>query len=127
MTIVESATSPLITSCRLVIDNLDTLKNSRIVESSLHELKASIHSLVNIANSNLLIEFPIEIVGEPIDNIGFEIGGTYLPNLKFTEMKIFAIDTLEQAERLSDFSLCVAKIRRDHHLFQNVATRKEPC
>ena len=111
MTIVESTNSPLIMSCRSVIDYLDTLKNSGIVESLLHELKTSIHSLINIANSNLLIEFPIEIVGEPIDNIGFEIGGTYLPDLKFTEMKIFVIDNLEQAEKLSDFSLCLDALR----------------
>ena len=111
MTIVESATSPLITSCRLVIDNLDTLKNSRIVESSLLELKTSIHSLVNTVNSNLLLEFPISIVDESIDDIRFEIGGTYLPDLKFTEMKIFVTDTLEQAERLSDVYLCLNAIR----------------
>ena len=64
-----------------------------------------------IANSTTLLEFPIDIVDEPIDEIGFEIGGTFLPELKFTEMKIFATDTLEQAERLSDVSLCLDALR----------------
>jgi hypothetical protein len=106
-TVIESTPSPITARCRLVIDYLDTLKNNEIVESSLHELKTSIHALV----STLLLEFPIDIVGEPIDNIGFEIGGTYLPDLKFTEMKNYAIDALEQAERHSDETQCLDALR----------------
>lgn len=110
-TVFESTLSPITARCRLVIDYLDTLKNNEIVESSLHELKTSIHALVSIANSNLLLKFPIDIVGEPIDDIRFEIGGPHLSELKFTEMRSFAIDTLEQAERLSDVTLCLDAIR----------------
>jgi len=62
-------------------------------------------------NSNLLIEFPIDIVSEPINDIGFEIGGPHLSELKFSEMRTFAIDTLEQAERLADITLCLDALR----------------
>jgi hypothetical protein len=110
-TVIESTPSPITARCRLVIDYLNTLKNNEIVESSLHELKTSIHALVSTANSNLLLEFPIDIVGEPIDDIRFEIGGPHLSELKFTEMRSFAIDTLEQAERLSDVTLCLDALR----------------
>lgn len=110
-TIIETTTTPLMTKCSLVIDYLDTLKNNKIVESSLHELKTSIHALVSTANSNLLLEFPIDIVDEPIDDIWFEIGGPHLSELKFTEMRSFVIDTLEQAERISDVTLCLDALR----------------
>jgi hypothetical protein len=111
MTIVEPPTIPLMASCRLVIEHLETLKNCGINKSSLHKLKTSIQSLSNNANSNLLIEFPIDIAEEPIDDIWFEIGGPHLSALKFTEMKSFVIDTLEQAQRTSDVGLCLDALR----------------
>jgi hypothetical protein len=46
-----------------------------------------------------------------IDDFWFEIGGPLLPALKFTEMKSFVTDTLEQAQRLSDVSLCLDALR----------------
>jgi hypothetical protein len=107
MTIVEFTSTPLIASCRLVIDHIDKLKNCWIDKSSLHKLKASFQSLFSNANSNLLKDFPIDITEEPIKDIEFEIGGPYHSALKFTEMKSFVIDTLEQAQRLSDAGLCL--------------------
>jgi hypothetical protein len=111
MTIVEFTTTPLMASCRLVIDYLDILKNSKINRSSLNELKTSIHALGSTANSKLLLDFPIDIVDESIDDVRFEIGGPHLPELKFTEMRSFVIDTLEQAERLEDITLCLDALR----------------
>jgi hypothetical protein len=110
-TVVKSTPSPITACCRLAIDYLDALKNSKIVESLVNELKASIHSLVDVVNSSILVGFQIEIVDNSIDDIEFEIGGSYLPGLKFSEMKSFAIDAIEQAERLSDESLCLDAIR----------------
>jgi hypothetical protein len=110
-TVFESTPSPITAHCRLVIDYLDVLKNSKIVESLVNEIKASIHSLVDVVNSSILIGFQIEIVDNSIDDIEFEIGGSYLPELKFSEMKTFAIDAIKQAERLSDESLCLDAIR----------------
>jgi hypothetical protein len=111
MTIVEFTTTPLMASCRLVIDQLDALKNCGIDKSSLYKLKASFQSLTSNANSNLLKDFPIDITEEPIDDFWFEIGGPYHSALKFTEMKGFVIDTLEQAQRLSDAGLCLDALR----------------
>ena len=111
MTIVEFTTTPLMASCRVVIDYLDILKNSKINRSSVNELKTSIHVLESTVNSNLLLGFPIDIIDEPIDDVRFEIGGPHLPELKFTEMRSFVIDTLQQAERLADVTLCLDALR----------------
>jgi hypothetical protein len=111
MTIVEFTSTPLIASCRLVIDHIDKLKNCGIDKSSLYELKASFQSLFSNANSNLLKDFPIDITEEPIEDFWFEIGGPLLPALKFTEMKSFVIVTLEHTQRLSDVSLCLDALR----------------
>jgi hypothetical protein len=111
MTIVEFTTTPLMASCRLVLDRIDKLKNCGIDKSSLYKLKTSFQSLSNNANSNLLEDFPIDIAEEPIEDFWFEIGGPYHSVLKFTEMKNFVIDTLEQAQRNSDISLCLDALR----------------
>jgi len=110
-TVFESTPSPITARCRLVIDYLDVLKNSKMVESLVNDLKASIHSLVDVVNSSILIGFQIEIVDNSIDDIEFEIGGSYHPELKFSEMKSFTIAAIKQAERLSDESLCLDAIR----------------
>ena len=96
---------------RAVIDYIDELKNSRIDGVSLDRLKTLIQTLSDVSNLKLLQGFPIEIIIKPIDDIRFEIGGSYHPKLKFAKMTSFAINTLEQAERFSDESGCLDALR----------------
>jgi hypothetical protein len=109
--------SPLVQECsaasvgRTVIDYTDEVKNSRIEAVSSGRLKTLIQTLVDISNFRLLQGFPIDVIYIPIDDIGFEIGSSYHPELKFSKMKSFVIDALEEAERLSDVTRCLDALR----------------
>ena len=109
--------SPMVQECsamsigRTLIDCIGDIKNSRIDVVSLDRLKTLIQTLVDISNFRLLQGFPIDVIYVPIDDIGFEIGGSYHPELKFSKVKSFVIDALEEAERLSDVTRCLDALR----------------
>jgi hypothetical protein len=96
---------------RAVTDRADELRNSKISNASLSEFKTSIRSLVKLANSKLLRDFPIEVVDTPIDNIEYETNSAYFPDLKFSKMKRFVIESFEEAERVFGDGLCINAIR----------------
>jgi hypothetical protein len=98
-------------SAHALIDRIDVVKNSKISDSSLSEIKTHIRLLVNLCNSKLLRDFPIEVIATPIDNIEFETSSAYFPNLKFLKMKNFVIEALNEAESLFDDSLCIDAMR----------------
>jgi hypothetical protein len=97
--------SIIISSAQRVIDYIDEIKNIKIDGIALHRLKTSIQILIEASNSNLLRTFPVEIIDEPIDKVGFEIRST--SKLKFSEVPNFAIDSLGQAENLMDDTRCL--------------------
>ena len=109
--------SPMVQECsamnigRTLIDCIGDIKNSRIDAVSLDRLKTLIQTLVDISNFRLLQGFPIGVIYVPIDDISFEIGGSYHPELKFSKVKSFVIDALEEAERLSDVTRCLDALR----------------
>lgn len=96
-------------ACAL-FDRIDEPKNSKISDTALNEIKRSIRLLVNLYNSKLLRNFPIEVIETPIDNIEFETCSAYYPDLKFSKMNNFVIKTLEEAERMLDDGLCIDAI-----------------
>lgn len=96
---------------RRVFDYIDEVKNSRIEAVSSGRFKTLIQTLVDISNLRLLQGFPIDVIYIPIDDIGFAIGSSYHPELKFSKMKNFVIDALEEAERLSDVTRCLDALR----------------
>jgi hypothetical protein len=106
---IEDTSTVLV--ARSVFNHIDAIKNTEIDNTALSRLKTSIGSLVNRCNSNLLKDFPIEVVETPIDNIEFETSSAYFPNLKFLKMKNFVIEALNEAESLFDDSLCIDAMR----------------
>ena len=86
---VQMSNSPLVQECstasvaRTVIDYIDEVKNSRIEAVSSGRLKTLIQTLVDISNFRLLQGFLIDVIYIPIDDIRFEIGSSYHPELKF--------------------------------------------
>jgi hypothetical protein len=107
---LSDGTNSTVFIARTAISRIDSLKNTKIDNTALSRLKTMIRSLVNLGNSKLLRDFPIEIVDIPIDNIEFKTSCSYYPDLKFSNMKSFVIETLEQARLLAD-SLCITAIR----------------
>jgi hypothetical protein len=107
-TIQDSSTAFV---ARAMIDQIDSLKNTKITNATLSEITTSIRVLVNLCNSKLLSDFPIEVLETPIDNVEFETSSAYYPDLKFSKMKNFVIKTLDRSERVLDDSLCLNAIR----------------
>jgi hypothetical protein len=107
-TIQDSSTAFV---ARAMIDQIETLKNTKITDATLREITTYIRVLVNLCNSKLLSDFPIEVVETPIDNIEFETSSSYFPDLKFSKMKNFVIRALGEAEKMFDDGLCIDAIR----------------
>ena len=99
--------SAVISSAQKVIDFIDEIKNRRIDSITLRELRTLLQIFVDVINSKPLRTFPVMIIEEPIDKVGFEIGSTYFSKLKFSEVPNFVIDSLGQAENLSDEARCL--------------------
>ena len=103
--------SAVITSARKVIDFIDKIKNRRIDSITLRELRTLFQIFVDAINSKPLRTFPVMIIEEPIDKVGFDIGNTYFSKLKFSEVPNFVIDSLGQAENLIDDTRCLDVLR----------------
>jgi len=100
--------SALISSAQKVIDFIDEIKNRRIDSITLRELRTLFQIFVDVINSKPLRTFPVEIIDEPIDKVGFEIRS---PNLKFSEISRLVIDSLNEAETRMDDGRCLDALR----------------
>lgn len=103
--------SAVISSAQKVIDFIDEIKNRRIDSITLRELRTLFQIFVDVINSKPLRTFPVEIIDEPIVKISFEIRSTYCPNLKFSEISRFVIDSLKEAENHMDDGRCLDALR----------------
>jgi hypothetical protein len=103
--------SAVVTSAQKIIDFIGKIKNTELTGVPLHELRTLFQILVDTCNSKPLKTFPVKIIDEPIDKIGFQIRSTYLPGLKFSEVPSFVIDSLGQAENHIDDTRCLDALR----------------
>ena len=97
----------VVTYAQKVIEYIDEIKNRQVDSVTLRELRTLFQILVDACNSKPLKTFPVKIINEPIDKVGFEIRTTYFPKLKFSEVPNFVIDSLGQAENLMDDTRCL--------------------
>jgi hypothetical protein len=100
-----------VTIARAAIDYVDKIKNTEINGGALGRLKMLTANLIDVCNLRLLTSFPIAIEVRPINEIEFEIRSCYFPWLKFSEMPNLVIDSLQQAENLSDEARCLDALR----------------
>jgi hypothetical protein len=100
-----------VTIARAAIDYVDKIKNIEINGMALSRLKMLIGSLIDACNLRLLTSFPIVIEDRPINEIEFEIRSCYFPGLEFSEIPNLVIDSLQQAENLSDETRCLDALR----------------
>jgi hypothetical protein len=91
----------------MIINFIDEIKNIEITGITLHKLRTLFQILVDRYNSKPFRIFPISITEEQIDKIGFEIRGSYQPNLKFSEMPRYIIDSLRLGESHMDETRCL--------------------
>jgi hypothetical protein len=94
-----------------VFDSIDEIKNRQIDSITLRKLRTQFQIFVDVINSKSLRTFPVEIIDEPIDKISFEIRNTYCPDLKFSEISRFVIDSLNEAENRMDDGRCLEALR----------------
>jgi hypothetical protein len=100
-----------VTIARAAIDYVDKIKNTEINDGALAKLKMLTANLIDVCNLRLLTSFPITIEVRPINEIEFEIRSCYFPGLKFSKMPNLVIDSLQQAENLSDEARCLDALR----------------
>lgn len=103
--------SAVVSNARRIVDHIDKIKNTEVTGENLYELEDRIQTLLDVCNSKLLKAFPVKIIDEIIDKLGFEFRSTYYPNLKFSEIQCFVIDSLRQAENDVDCHRCLDAIR----------------
>jgi hypothetical protein len=101
----------VVTSARKVIDFIGKIKNTELTGVSLHELRTLSQILVDACNSKPLKTFPVKIIDEAIEKVGFEIRSTYSQGLTFSEVPNFVIDSLRQAENHMDDTRCLDALR----------------
>ena len=97
----------IVLAARSVIRRIESLKNTEIDKAAFSEIKTQIRSLVDLCNTKPLKTFPVKIIDEPINKIEFGIGSTYYPELRFSEVPRFVIDSLLQAEKNMDDTRCL--------------------
>lgn len=100
-----------VTIARAAIEYVDKIKNTEINDGALARLKMLLQSLIDVCNLRLLTSFPIVIEDRPINEIEFEIRSCYFPGLEFSKMPNLIIDSLRQAESISDEARCLDALR----------------
>lgn len=93
----------IVSNAQTIIDYTDEIKNSQIDD----KLGMLFETLFEACNSKPLRAFPVKSSYEPIDKIGFQIRSDYRPDLKFSEIPRFIIDSLRLAESHVDDTRCL--------------------
>jgi hypothetical protein len=99
--------SNFVSNARAIIDFIDEIKNTEIIGITLHKLRTLFQILIDCYNSKPFRNILISITEEQIDKIEFEIRSSYRPNLKFSEMPRYIIDSLRLGESHMDDSRCL--------------------
>lgn len=99
--------SNFVSNARTIIVFIDEIKNTKITGITLHKLRTLFQILIDYYNSKPFNSIPISITEEQIDKIGLEIRSSYQPNLKFSEMLRFIIDSLRFGESHMDEHRCL--------------------
>ncbi len=101
---MDSATTtecpPIVIATEILV-HINNLQNAEVTEASAHEIVISVRTLTNQCNARYLKNIQVDGIYTPTNAFPTEIKSWYFPDLNFSNIQKYIIDTFENLEKNS--------------------------